>query len=148
MSVQFWQGVPNLKRKRSLLKISEVIIMKENILKSMKIVARITSALVLLIFLVFFIGENTVNNIALLKTQDILLLLLIPGVLTIGTIITWKNELLGGIVICAVFTIFSVIDYAVTGKIVSPNFLIIFVTGILFIIVGINSKKQTHKQAK
>ncbi len=115
--------------------------MKEKTIKTLRFSARITSIAILLVFLIFFVGEGIVSNLETLKIEDILLLSLIPGLLLVGTIIAWKRELLGGIIICISILTFNFIDYFLhSDTAFSPNFLIIILVGILFIIVGINKK--------
>ncbi len=101
-------------------------------------------------FLIFFMGEGIINNIKTLKTEEIILLSLIPGLFTLGTALAWKKELLGGIIICSSVIAFNVIDYIIfRNKTFSFNFLILlivlFIIGMLFIIVGINNRKTKKK---
>jgi len=115
--------------------------MKKNIVDTINIIARCISIIILLLFLVFFIGENSISDLKIFKTEEIILLCLIPVLLTIGTVIAWKIPLIGGIIISSSVIIFNIIEN-INSESITLNFFTIFALGILFIIVGINKKRR------
>lgn len=117
--------------------------MKNKIIKIINFIAKTASIFMIIIFLTFFIGEGLLGNLSLLTTEEIMLLILIPGILFIGTFIAWKKEFIGGLIMCLSIIIFNVIEMIFSkDHTLSTNFWLFFIIGLLFIIIGILKQKK------
>lgn len=114
---------------------------KDKLIKTAKIFAVAGSAIMIALFISFFIGEKI--SLASIKGTDIILLIIVPGLLSIGAIIAWFKELIGGIIMA-----FSIILYNIISTIIYKKFTFDFwlflIIAILFITIGLfkGYKKQ------
>jgi len=107
--------------------------------------ARIISISFIGLLALFFIGEGNINEFMHLSTNEILLMLFVPILFTIGGIISWKRELLGGILILASVIGFNIVDIIASKRFTGEiEFAFIIVPGVLFILAGkyCNNKNQ------
>ncbi len=115
--------------------------MNRSLVKIIRLIARISSIIMLIFFSIFFIGEGIIYNLDTLKTAELILLIFVPVTLFIGTFIAWKKDLIGGIIISSSIILFNIVDMIALNKnIISFNFILCFLIGLLFIIVGLNKK--------
>lgn len=115
--------------------------MNKNLVKIIRLIARLSSIIMILFMSIFFIGEGIIYNISTIKTAELFLLIFIPVTLFIGTFIALKKDLIGGIIISSSVVLFNIVDMIAFNKsIFFFNFLLCFIIGILFIIVGLNKK--------
>lgn len=109
-------------------------------------ITRVISLLVALLFVVFFIGEGLFNNISELTIPEILGVVCIIFFI-LGSIIAWKKEIIGGIVIIISIILFNVITMIEESSInIEIDFEMFIIFGILFIICGMIDKLQLDKK--
>ncbi len=107
--------------------------------------ARIISISFIGLLALFFIGEGNINEFMHLSTNEILLMLFVPILFAIGGIISWKRELLGGILILASVIGFNIVDIIASKRFTGEiEFAFIIAPGVLFILAGkyCNNKNQ------
>jgi uncharacterized membrane protein YdbT with pleckstrin-like domain len=110
-------------------------------MKNLRIIARILDSILLLLIIMFFIGEGS-PDIKQLTTIELILLAAVLAMI-LGEIIAWKWEGAGGVCILGGVTLF-ILTNALTTHQVWPGwvFALVGVSGILFIITWIGSKYQ------
>ena len=111
--------------------------------KELRWILRGLSGLIIVFFLLMFIGENFFGE----KTEEPLtnnaiLQLSIAGVGLIGLGLAWKWELIGGIITLVAFIVLAIINPIVLE---SPLMLIWPLTAILFIVLWALSRNTTLK---
>ena len=99
-------------------------------------IARVLSIVSIGILLMFFIGEKF--NLVQLNVQDRILFLFFPFGITIGMILAWRWEMLGGTITFASLLSFYTVHFIVSNKFPGgPYFLIFALPGIIFMLCGI-----------
>lgn len=98
--------------------------------------ARILSLAILFVFALFVFGDDGVTT-AITRTE-LVGLLFFPGGVAIGSLLGWRNELLGGLVSAlSLAGFYLVFGLALTGRMPSgPYFLIFSIPGFLFLAYG------------
>lgn len=104
-------------------------------------ITRVIGILIVLLFLVFFIGEADFSQPVSLTLPEMLSILCIPVLLIIGIVIAWKKEVLGGIIILASVLIFNLIWYIAEGFSFELEFGIFMLLGLLYIICGVADRR-------
>ncbi len=98
-------------------------------------VARVLSIVSIGILLLFFIGEGF--NPMQLSVRDCILFLFFPLGITIGMILAWRWEMLGGIIAFVSLLSFYASHFIMSNKFPpGPYFLIFSLPGILFMLYG------------
>ena len=106
-------------------------------------ITRIISISVVLLFLVFFIGEGDFSQPINLTTGEIAMIICVPILLIAGIIIAWKREILGGIVIVGSVLLFNIISMiAETSFTFELDFGLFLFIGLLFIICGVANRRM------
>lgn len=97
-------------------------------------VARLSSLVIALVFIIFFIGEFHWPTLISLAPIEYVLLAFIPVIFISGTLVALKSELLGGLIM-----ILSVIGYNIVSMIafhtsvLELDFIFLIVPGILYV---------------
>ena len=101
-------------------------------------IARLSSLVIALVFIIFFIGEFDFSSILALSAIEYVLLSFIPLLYLLGIGVALKYELIGGILMTI-----SVIGYNVSSMIyyhtgiLEMDFIYLLIPGILFITLAI-----------
>ena len=102
-------------------------------------IARILSIVSMGILLLFFIGEGF--NPVQLSARDWILFIFFPLGITIGIILAWRWEMLGGIIAFVSLLSFYASHFIMSNKFpAGPYFLIFALPGISFMLCGILSR--------
>jgi hypothetical protein len=105
-------------------------------------IARILGSALILLFLIFAIGEGGPNLFRSVPRELVMHLSLIA--MLIGILIAWRKELIGGIIIVAGFAIFWIINYTYSHHLgIGPIFPIFPIVGILFLFSSWQTKSLT-----
>jgi len=104
-------------------------------------ITRIIGILIVLLFLVFFIGETDFSKPFSLPVNEIILILFIPVGLIAGIIIAWKREIMGGIIIAASVLLFNITAYISEGFSFEMDFGIFAFVGLMYIICGVADRR-------
>lgn len=78
-------------------------------------VTRIISLVFAGIFLLFIIGEGNIKEFVTLSTSEIFLVIFVPLLYILGVAVSWKKELIGGIIILVSVIGFNIVEI-VAGK--------------------------------
>lgn len=109
--------------------------MKTKFIKIFRWTTRILSGILILFFLLMFIGETFFPPEALNSnplSTDAIVQLLVFGIIMIGLGIAWKRELTGGVIALIAFALLVTIN---TNALQFPLLLIYPATAILFIVL-------------
>lgn len=105
--------------------------------------ARVLSVIFIAIFAMFFFGEGDFGDIGKLKLTEIAGLLLFPGGVIVGMIVSWKREGTGAAVSLGSLAAFYILDIATTGNPPSGPYFVIFSSpAILFAIYALIMRKS------
>ncbi|MBN1618360.1 hypothetical protein JW887_03390 [Candidatus Dojkabacteria bacterium] len=123
---------------------------KDQIIKILQIIAKVWSALCIFFVLFMFLGNifSASENDGAWKPIEIVAALFFPIGMTIGMVIGWKKNLIGGLI-----TIFSMIMFysliliprGVTLEQSSRIFFLLFFPGFLFTAAGLLDMSRKHK---
>jgi hypothetical protein len=119
---------------------------RDKLIKILRWIARIWSILVLSLTVLIFVGSvfSPEGDDATWKPIELVAALFFPIGMTIGMIVAWRKELIGGLITVISFIIFSILILIPRGAVVRamPMFLFLTAPGILFLINGIICRKK------
>ena len=108
-------------------------------------IARVLSIVSIGILLLFFIGEGF--NPVQLSIRDWILFLFFPLGITIGIILAWRCEMLGGVITFVSLLSFYASHFIMSNKFpAGPYFLIFALPGIIFMLFGMFSYSAERRK--
>jgi hypothetical protein len=115
---------------------------KNRIISVIRWTVRIVCLLIIGLFLLFFVGEGSIGELSSLSFTEISLMIFIPLLFTLGVIVSFKKELIGGVLIILSVIGFNAVDRIASGQLSGEfEFASLVIPGILFIVLWYLSNK-------
>jgi integral membrane sensor domain MASE1 len=121
---------------------------EETLMFALRIAARVTSVVVFLILLLFYIGEGL--SLTNTNRNEFIGLLFFPVGLVAGFALGWHDELWGGIIaICSTAAFYVIYGLALSGSIDQGwAFLVFTIPGALFLLYGLIHSPRHHSAGR
>jgi hypothetical protein len=126
-----------------------ITLIENNVAKvTIRWIARIWGIFIIILFLIFGIGEGVVESFVTPVWQELVLLFFIPLTLVVGIVIAWFKEVVGGIIIISSVLLFNITDVLLLSgnKFLDLDFGWLAILGLLFLLCPKTKKRKEQQE--
>jgi hypothetical protein len=126
-----------------------ITLIENNVAKvTIRWIARIWGIFIIILFLIFGIGEGVVESFVTPTWQELVLLFFIPLTLVVGIVIAWFKEVIGGIIIISSVLLFNITDVLLLSgnKFLDLDFGWLAILGLLFLLCPKTKKRKVQHE--
>jgi len=116
------------------------------IIRLILLLAKVFSILISFFIIVIFIGEFNLDSISKMVSYEIILLILIPLLYTVGSLLLFVKEIFGSIIMIFSVFAFNIVSYIVENRIEDFDFFILLVPTIIILFVNKLYKKDLNSK--